>query len=169
MAFRYRCPQIDCRKTFPWESTSDPVACPHCGYSYRKADDPDDEVVMPNIMSAKTKSIEAVARGVMDGSEARVQLAAEAAGCDPSEMAGLKVTNLNDGRQSEFATRDVVNPVTQVMAQTPGLSGFQAQGAAFAAGTRVGPNPNAGAKVVTGISNRHAQLVQTLAVSGKRG
>jgi hypothetical protein len=158
---------MDCRKTFPWDSAdAPPNLCPHCGYSYAERDE--NVVYMPNILSAKTKSIEAVARGVMDGSEVRAQLAAEAAGCDVSDMASLKVTNLNDGRQSEFATKDIVNPVTQVMAQAPGLTGFQPNGSAFAEGTKVGPYARAGANIVTKMSNQHQLHKQVLSSSGKR-
>lgn len=165
MAVRYRCP--DCRQTFPWDTAEKaPNLCPHCGYSY--ADRDENVVYMPNILSAKTKSIEAVARGVMDGSEVRAELAAEAAGCSVSDMSALKVTNLNDGRHSEFATKDVSNPVTQVMAQAPGLTGFQPNGAAFAAGTSQGPYARAGANIATRMTNLHQSHKQVLATSGKK-
>ena len=168
MAVRYRCPDIDCRKTFPWDAFGyPPTRCPHCGFSYR--DDGENVIHMPNILSAKSKSIEAVARGVMDGSEVRAQLAAEAAGCDVSEMSSLKVTDLNDGRNSEFATKDVSNPVTQVMAQTPGLTGFQQNGAAFASATSQGPYARAGAGIATRMSNLHQGHKRAMATSGKRG
>lgn len=167
MALRYRCPDVDCRKTFPWDSAAEPpTLCPHCGYSYAERDE--NVVYMPNFLSDKTKSIEKVARGVMDGSEVRAQMAAEAAGVDVSEMASLKITNLNDGRNSEFATKDVSNPVTQVMAQTPGMTGFQANGSAFAEGTKVGPYARAGASIVTKMSNAHQTHKQVLSSSGKR-
>jgi hypothetical protein len=167
MAIRYRCPDSACRKTFPWDSAAKPPQlCPHCGYSYAERDD--SVVYMPNFLSDKTKSIEAVARGVMDGSEVRAQLAAEAAGVDVSEMSSLKVTNLNDGRQSEFATKDVSNPVTQVMAQTPGLTGFQPNGAAFASATSQGPYARAGANIATKMSNMHQGHKMAMATSGKR-
>lgn len=167
MAVRYRCPDMDCRKTFPWDSADDPPClCPHCGYSYAERDE--NVIYMPNILSDRTKSIEAVARGVMDGSEARAELAAEAAGCSVSEMSALKVTDLNDGRQSEFATKDVSNPVTQVMAQAPGLTGFQPNGSAFAAGTTQGPYARAGAGFASKLTHMHQGHKQELASSGKR-
>lgn len=167
MAIRYRCPEISCRKTFPWDSKDEaPTCCPHCAYSYREEEE--GVISMPNILSAKTKSIEGVARGVMDGSEARVQAAAEAAGCSPEEMSSLKVTNLNDGRNSEFATKDVVNPVTEAMQATPGITGFQPNGAAFAANTSVGPYARAGASQAIKLSNLHQGHKQALASSGKR-
>lgn len=167
MAVRYRCPDSACRKTFPWDSAdAPPNLCPHCGYSYAERDE--NVVYMPNILSDRSKSIEKVARGVMDGSEVRAQMAAEAAGCDVSEMASLKVTDLNDGRQSEFATKDIRNPVTEVMAAAPGLTGFQANGAAFAAGTSQGPYARAGAGIATKMSQLHQSHKQAIVSSGKR-
>lgn len=167
MAFRYRCPDMDCRKTFPWDTKEEPPSlCPHCGYSYREVDD--NVIHMPNILSAKSKSIESVARGIMDGSEARAHMAAEAAGVPVSEMSSLKITDLNDGRQNEFATRDVSNPVTDVMKAAPGITGFQPNGAAFAAGTSQGPYARAGASIVTRMSHQHQTHKQVVATSGKR-
>jgi hypothetical protein len=166
MALRYRCPEISCRQTFPWDlKDSYPTCCPHCGYSYREEEE--GVISMPNILSAKTKSIEAVARGVMDSSETRAEQAAEMAGGTAADYSSLKITNLNDGRNSEFATKDVVNPVTEVMKATPGLTGFQPNGAAFAAATSQGAYARAGANVVTRISNSHGGRVQAHAMSGK--
>lgn len=167
MAIRYRCPDRACRKTFPWDTAEDPpTMCPHCGYCYAERDDK--VVYMPNILSDKTKSIEAVARGIMDGSEKRAELAAEAAGVPVSEMSAMKITNLNDGRQSEFATKDVSNPVTQVMAQTPGLTGFQPNGAAFAQSTGQGPYARAGASIATKMTNIHQMHKRVVATSGAK-
>lgn len=167
MAIRYRCPDISCRKTFPWDSSKDdpPNLCPHCGYRYREEED--GVISMPNILSARTKSIEGVARSVMDSSEVRADMAAEMAGGTSSDYSSLKVTNLNDGRNSEYATKDVVNPVTEVMAQTPGLTGFQPNGAAFAGATNVGPYARAGANIVTRLSTSHGQRAAATAAAGK--
>lgn len=166
MAVRYRCPDADCRKTFPWDSKDEPPnSCPHCGFSYAERDD--DVIYMPNILSAKTKSIEAVARGVMDGSEVRAAAAAEAAGCSVEDMSALKVTNLNDGRNSEFATKDISNPVTEVMKAAPGLTGFQQNGSAFAQSTSVGPYARAGANQAVRLSQLHQTHKQVVASAGK--
>lgn len=167
MAVRYRCPEMSCRKTFAWDSQAEPpTLCPHCGYRYAERDEK--IVYMPNFLSDKSKSIEKVARGVMDGSEKRAELAAEMAGVPVSEMASLKVTNLNDGRHSEFATKDVSNPVTQAMQAAPGLTGFQANGAAFAAGTSQGPYARAGANIATRMTSIHQGHKQVIAQSGVR-
>lgn len=129
----------------------------------------DDDVVMPAFLSPKTKANDKVYRDTERGSEVRMHAAAEAAGCDVSEMAGLKITNMNDRKDCEIGAIPVNNPVSQAMQQAPGMTGFQANGAAFAQGTRVGPFANAGAKVVTAMSNLHDGNVRALATSGKRG
>lgn len=166
MAIRYRCPDISCRKTFPWDSKDEPPSlCPHCGYSYREEEE--GVVSMPNILSAKTKSIEGVARSVMDSSEVRAEMAAEAAGGTAADYSSLKITNMNDGRNSEFAVKDVVNPVTEVMKATPGITGFQQNGAAFASATSVGPYARAGANIVTRLSTSHGHRVAATAAAGK--
>lgn len=166
MAIRYRCPDIDCRKTFPWDSKDEPPnLCPHCGFSYREEEA--GVISMPNILSAKTKSIEGVARGVMDSSETRMDQAAEMAGGYKEDYASLKITDMNDGRNSEFATKDVVSPVTQLMDATPGISGFQQNGAAFAGATAQGHYPRRGATTATVVSNAHGARVQAHAMSGK--
>lgn len=168
MAVKYRCPAAECRKTFAWDAgDGEPQCCPHCGYTYD--DGKDDGVIhMPNILSARTKSIEGVARGVMDGSEARIQAATELAGGTPEDYAALKITNLNDGRNSEFAVKDVSNPVTQAMQQAPGITGFQPNGAAFAAGTNTGPAPRAGANFASHLTMAHQQHKAVVSTSGKR-
>lgn len=119
-------------------------------------------------MSARTKSIEGVARGVMDGAEKRIDAAMELAGGTRSDYDALKITNLNDGRNSEFATKDVSNPVTEVMKAAPGITGFQPNGSAFAQATSQGPFARAGAKQAVKLSNMHQQHKQVLATSGKR-
>lgn len=168
MAFRYRCPEIECRKTFLWEAKDmEPQCCPHCGYTY--ADPKDDVICLPNILSARSKSIESVARGIMDGSEKRIEMAAEMTGGSVEDFSSLKITDMNDGRHSEFAVKDVSNPVVDVMKATPGISGFQQNGAAFAGNTRVGPHANAGAKFATKLTTQHQTHKQVLSMSGKRG
>ena len=167
MAIRYRCPDADCRKTFPWDATTNPpTCCPHCGFSYREEEE--GVISMPNILSARTKSIEGVARATMDGSEARMEAAAQAMGGTKEDYSALKITNLNDGRHSEFATKDVSNPVTEVMAQAPGMTGFQQNGAVFAQTTASGPYARAGAKQATALSNLHQQHKQIVSAAGVR-
>lgn len=168
MGLKYRCPDMNCRKTFAWDAADgEPQRCPHCGYMYD--DGVDDGVIhMPNILSARSKSIESVARGVMDGSEVRAELAAEMTGGAKEDFNDLKITNLNDGRQSEFATKDVVNPVTEAMAATPGMTGFQPNaGLAYSGAVASGPFPRAGARQATKLTMMHQQHKQAVLAAGK--
>lgn len=108
-----KCPA--CREKFRYDvSEGWPDFCPLCNtdINNRRADD---DVVCPNILSFKTKNNDGVARQIMDGSEKRAEMAAAMAGCSVEDMSALKITNLNDDRGSQFATKDVVNPVTQQM------------------------------------------------------
>jgi hypothetical protein len=115
MAVVLRCPA--CREKFKYDVTKGwPDNCPLCKEdinNYRA----DDDVVMPAFLSQKSKNNDKVARDIMDGSETRVDMAAAMAGTTREEMAGLKITNLNDRKDAQFAAMDVVNPVTQRMAE----------------------------------------------------
>jgi hypothetical protein len=113
MAVLLRCPA--CREKFKYDiSEGWPDFCPVCktDINNRRADD---DVVCPNILSYKTKNNDKVARDIMDGSVQRAEMAASMAGTSVDEMASLKITDLNDRKDAQFATKDVVNPVTQHM------------------------------------------------------
>lgn len=114
MAVVLRCPA--CRKKFKYDvSVGWPDTCPLCNTdinNYRA----DDDIVMPAFLSPKSKANDAVARQIMDGSETRAQLAAGVAGVPVEEMNNLKITDLNDRRDSEISAVPVNNAVTQHMA-----------------------------------------------------
>jgi hypothetical protein len=113
MAVLLRCPA--CREKFKYDvSEGWPDACPLCktDINNRRRDD---EICMPAFLSQKSKNNDKVARDIMDGSEQRAEMAAAMAGTSVSEMSNLKVTDLNDRNDTQFSTRDVVNPVTQRM------------------------------------------------------
>ena len=93
MAVKLRCPE--CRATFLMPGGHWPSMCPECGYDTSIPDDRD-EVEIPAFLSGRVRSADETYRQIERGSEERVHLAAQAAGCDPSEMAGLRVTNLHD-------------------------------------------------------------------------
>ena len=113
MAVILKCPA--CREKFKYDvSQGWPDRCPICDTDINNRRD-DDDVVMPNILSFKTKANDKVARDIMDGSVQRAEMAAAMAGTSVEDMAGLKVTDLNDRNDTQFATKDVVNPVTQHM------------------------------------------------------
>ena len=131
-----RCPA--CREKFKYDvSHGWPDECPICHTDINNRRD-DDDVVMPNILSFRTKNTDKVARDMMDGSEKRVELAAQMAGTTTEEMSSLKITDLNDRKDAEFSVKEVVNPVTQHMAamQAAGMPtgfGAGAGGSEFAA------------------------------------
>src|SRR5882724_2781406 len=113
-----RCPKSECRQRFQWDvSKGFPRFCAMCGADIACADD--DAVVMPNILTFRSKAVDAPVRAYMDGSEKRVDMAAELAGTTREEMSSIKVTDISD-RQDVQAHIPVNNPVSQFMAQHPG-------------------------------------------------
>jgi hypothetical protein len=144
-----RCPL--CKEKFKYEVMDGwPDDCLIC--KQRIAHDrADDDVVIPNFLSEKTKKTDGVARQIMDGSEHRAEMAASMAGVPVSEMSGLKVTDLNDRRDSEVAVKPVVNDVTRTMdsMKARGLPvGFQrTQAMEQAAAAHTGAEPYAGARM----------------------
>ena len=113
MAVILKCPA--CREKFKYDvSKGWPDACPICKTDINNRRD-DDDVVCPNIFSAKSKANDGVARQIMDGSETRVEMAAAMAGTSKEDMAGLKITNLNDRKDAQFSAVEVHNPVTERM------------------------------------------------------
>ncbi len=109
MAFALRC--YTCRKRFKWDLTENgwPDACPLCGAS-TASDREDDDIVMPFVRSPKTDRTDKLYRDMEKGSEVRAELAAQAAGCDVSEMASLKMTDMKDNlRPGDIAAADVPN------------------------------------------------------------
>jgi hypothetical protein len=154
MAFKLRCPE--CRDTFPWQpAVAFPHFCPLCRADINNDRD-DSDVVMPFVRSStRTASIDNFYRNMEKTSEHRVHLAAEAAGCSPSDMSDLKITNLNDRRDAEVAAMPVSNAVTQRMAEmeAKGLpTGFGVpNAAAYSDSVKSGPHPNAGAKTLGAI------------------
>lgn len=125
MAVVLKCPA--CREKFKYDvSKGWPDACPLCEVDINNNRE-DDDVVVPAFLSQKSKNNDGVARQIMDGSETRAQMAAAMAGTDVSEMSGLKITDLNDRNDTQFAAKEVINPVTERMAamQAAGLpTGF---------------------------------------------
>src|ERR1700675_4882193 len=98
MGYSLRCPE--CRGKFPWfPAKGMPRFCALCGAEVGH-DRADDDVVMPFIKSAKTKSVDSVYRDMEAGSENRARLAAEHAGVPVSEMSSLKITDMRDNMKA---------------------------------------------------------------------
>lgn len=115
MAVVIRCPA--CKTKFRWlaETEGYPSNCPQCD-AYVGHDRADDDVVCPNILSFASRCQDGVYKAMERASEERVYQAAEMAGCDASDMADLKITNLRDNmKQGEIAAMPVVNDLTRHM------------------------------------------------------
>ena len=155
MAVILKCPL--CREKFKYDvSQGWPDFCPRCGEDINNNRD-DDDIVCPNILSFKTKNNDKVARDIMDGSNVRAELAAQAAGTSVDEMSSLKITDLNDRNDAQIAAREIVNPVTQQMdliRANGGQVGFgAANGSEWAAAAHTGAVPNAGTKAHAKLQN----------------
>lgn len=166
MAVMLRCPKVECKKKFPWDTSLGwPRFCAMCGADIACADD--DAVTMPNILSFRSKVPDKVARDYMDGSEKRVHMAAELAGTSAEDMSSLKVTDLTDRRDMIQPVAPVNNAVTQFMAQHPGVGGMTSNGAEYANQVQSGPHPNVGAKMLTKVRGFHNDISHGAAVSDR--
>ena len=165
MAFSLRCP--DCRGKFPWQpSAPTPRFCPLCSTDMGEAKD-DSVICVPAFLSAKTKNNDKHYRDLEKGSETRAELAAGVAGVPVSEMSDLKITDLKTVHAGEAPVKEVVNPVTQFMAQT-GIGGFRgSDGSGYSGAVQTGPFPNAGANMRTALQNQHARLTGGAGVSDR--
>lgn len=101
MTFVVRCPA--CRAKLVWTSARPiPATCPLCDAQVASVR-PDDEICLPAIRTQATKNNDKLYRDMESGSEARAQIAANQLGVPVSEMSDMKITNLNDRRDSEVA------------------------------------------------------------------
>jgi hypothetical protein len=115
VAVNIRCPF--CKTKFPWAAKTDPYPkfCPECGEKVGH-DRANNDVVVPNILAFSTRCQDGVYKAMEKASEQRVYEAAEMAGCDASEMSGLKITNMRDNmREGDIAAIPVNNEVTRQM------------------------------------------------------
>ena len=174
MAVSLRCPS--CREKFPWDTSKGwPRYCAMCGIDISAKDD--DAVVMPNILSFRSKAVDAPVRAYMDGSEKRVDMAAELAGTTREEMSSIKVTDISDRRDVQ-AAQPVNNAVAQFMAQNPGVGGMNPNGVQYSTQVQMAtPIPgqpgrtfndaNIGAKMITKVRDRHSLISNGSAVSDR--
>lgn len=130
----------DCGYKIPMPQGNWPDSCPNCQGSTALPEG--DEVCCPAFLSPKTKATDGVYRQMETASEQRAYAAAEMAGVHVSEMADLKITNLNDRRDAPVAAMPVNNAVTQHMAAMNAKGaqfGFQGgNGREWAAGVGTG-------------------------------
>jgi hypothetical protein len=157
-----------CLEKFRWEYTEKsgwPNACPCCGHSTALLDG--DVITLPAIRTkGNTANNDALYRQIEQGSEQRAYMAAEMLGVPVSETGAVKITDLNDRRDSEIAAIPIEpNDVTKRMVemQQRGIpSGWQAPAAGMAASPMVqtGVFPNAGANIAKAVRQRHGRATQ---------
>jgi hypothetical protein len=160
MSYSIRCPV--CRQKFPWDPLQGfPEFCPNEGCESRIAHDrADDDIVLPFVRNhGFTKSVDDVYRKMEEGSITRAQIAAQITGSTEAEMSSLKITDLNDHqRPGDLAAKLPSNPVSDLMAAAPQVSGFQpAMGLQFSQQTGVGPQPNRGAQMRSALHSQHSE------------
>jgi hypothetical protein len=167
--FVVKCP--GCKQKIKWLVDDPPEDCPACGY-HIASDRADDDIPMPNILTLANRSVDGVYKMMEKSSEDRVYQAAEQAGCDPSDMAGLKITNIRDNmKQGDIAAMPVVNGLTKHMdamrAMNPnshvGFGADHSAGVEFAAGAATGRIAEG---VPGSIMPRRGAQVGTLLTSG---
>lgn len=145
-----RCP--DCTHKFKSKTAEGPDECPACGIPMDK--EVPIEIAMPFLRtSGKTASADKLYRDIEKGSEIRAQAAAEQFGLSAAEVSGLKVTNMLDNRKAGEISAPSVMAEQSRLESAGAKVQFMPNGAEFAAGTRVGPHPNAGIKALTGMQN----------------
>lgn len=154
MGFSLKCPE--CRGKFPWQpKLRYPKICPLCEADIG-CDRDDDDIVMPSIRTMRSVTADKVYRDIEKGSEVRAELAAQAVGCDPSEMSGLKITNMNDRNDCEIGHVELPanNEVAAAMAKMPSM-GFGNAGLAYSGAVGQGEHANAGARTQAMIRQQH--------------
>lgn len=160
----YECPA--CLKVFRFahhpNDEPPPNYCPLCG-AYVGMDTP--PVFVPQAPAIRTdvsRSVEAVHRGMEDSAAFRAEQAAEMLGVDVSETAGLKMTDMPDYlKPGETVAHGIkTNPVSEMMAKTPGLTGHQqnATAAGYAAMTTQGAGAYAGESTRQMVTTAHSQV-----------
>lgn len=161
--FSAKCPE--CSGKFPWEPTKGyPKACPLCGFD-TSIDDDASAICLPAFLSERSKSNDKLYRDMEKGSEFRAHAAADMAGVPVAEMASLKITDLNDRRDSEIAAKDTEARLAAARLGLPSLEApFQQNGAGFSGAVQSGAFANAGAKFQTVLREQHGKATNYAAV-----
>lgn len=154
-----RCPA--CREKFKWDlSQKWPRYCPLCREDINN-DRPDDEIVMPFIRcNGRTASADKLYRDMERGSEMRAEMAASMLGTSVAEQSSLKITDMNDRKDAEFAhvMVPVDNPVGQAMVNNPNV-GFSGMGLGFSGAVNSGAYHNEGLRMQGILRAGHADVV----------
>jgi hypothetical protein len=104
-----------------------------------------------------------------DSSRLRAEMMAQVSGGSASDYAHTHITNMKDGqRQGDTAyVPPPPNPVTQVMAATPQMTGHQANAMAFAEANRHGIGAYAGEGTRQAVVSQHHKQVAAVVGAGR--
>lgn len=143
-----------CNGKFKWNPLDGyPTHCAHCN-AYIGIDVPDDVIVMPAFLGAKTKATDKLYRDMEAGSQFRAEKAAEMTGSSVSDMASLKITDMKDNmRAGDMAAVEANAAMDRLKASTRAPVGFADNGASYSDGVSSGAVSING-KVITGIEPR---------------
>lgn len=157
MAWKLRCPMPECRGTFPWDAGKPwPSDCPLCG-AYIGSDGKD-EVAAPYLAlkgGAYKQAVDDVYRAAERTAEERIdQAVAMTPGSSRSDFSDLKVTNF----RANMVEGESAAPPLPASAQQLQSHFSTAPLNQFAGGTRSGPEPNKGVKVMDRVRSGHSNI-----------
>ncbi len=144
-----------------------PRYCSVCSFDSQGEDMPA-ALTTPHLAKSIKGVVDTMHREMEAGAEFRAQMAQEQFGLDASEAALMKETNMKDNlRAGDTSFIEVNNPVSQVMAAAPGVTGFQgANGLGYSGAVSQGAFPNAGAHAAKSLRELHARNTQGAGHSG---
>lgn len=169
MAYMIKLACPSCGDTFRWPAKDDwPKHCPLCGYSTAMPERT--EIQAPLIANPKNKSHDQVYRQYEQATADNAQAAADMLGVSASDMADLKVTNMEDGiRQGDLSVKPPVNPVSTFMQQHPqAVSQAAAQAQGYASMAHQGPDAYAGARALGMLRERHQKYGAAAIMGGQK-
>lgn len=159
--FSAKCPE--CAGKFPWEPTKGyPKACPLCGFD-TSIDDDASAICLPAFLSKSSRANDKLYRDMEKGSEFRAHAAADMAGVPVFEMASLKITDLNDRRDTSVAATEDRAALSRLGVKSSEQL-FQNNGASFSGAVQAGAFANAGAKFQTVLREQHGKATNYTAI-----
>lgn len=149
-----------------------PKHCPLCGAAEEELPQ---AVTAPHVFAGHAKNITRSAdqtyRGMEAAGETNMKAAAAHLGVPESEMADLKITDLNDNlREGDAAAKMPANEVSRMVQQAPTILGHQGAevGRFFADSTpKVGPDARAGMRATQKLRQFHAETYGSHLVSDR--
>ena len=167
----YECPDCGGRFEFLHMQRDEPPPT-HCKLCRADMGVVTHEMAAPHIAKSIGKVADNVYRQMENASAARAEMAAEAAGCDVSEMSALKITDLKDNaRAGETSNVVARNEVSDFMQRTGGATGVISaeQGLEYARSTTTGPYAGVGGSMIDPMKSTHWSNAAKVTAAGNVG